>query len=103
MFDTNTGCPRPIGGLRTAWFVDSNNGDDSAAGTEDEPLRTIGEIFLRYGTKSPVLSVPTTIELLADVPSTDAWDGYTPVFLANGSLQVSGRMSPIGTATVSAV
>jgi hypothetical protein len=95
---------------QTAWFVDPQNvtttASDSNTGlTSGTALRTKAEIIRRWGTNSPILTVPVTITYLsADIaPGTDPGI-FTPVFIAGSRLTHTAALpAPAFTGTLLSV
>ena len=93
------------------WFVDPLNGNDGYSGVSATftggltgPLQTKAEIIRRWGTNSPILTVPVTITYLsADTNGNDPGI-FTPVFLVGSSLTHTAALpAPAFTGTLLSV
>jgi hypothetical protein len=102
--DRNTGglIPLPDPLLQSLWFVDPIRGDDNNSGaTKTDALKTLTQIVVRWGSRSPYLANPTTIYILGDIPTTDGWAGMCPVFGPGASLVFQGQLGiPLATVTI---
>jgi hypothetical protein len=96
-FDASSGAMRQTPGVTQAeWYVDPVNGSDENDGTSAvNALKTVAQIFVRYGTTTPTLNQATTFWILNSTLPSDAWR-YKILLGPAGSLSVQ---APLGGAT----
>jgi hypothetical protein len=93
----------PGAAQQALWCVSLLAGRDDADGlTDATPIRTVAEIFRRWGSSTPYLNQPTVVRLLAPNGPGDGWDGVRPVFGPNGSLKITSPLTVLATVTLGA-
>lgn len=82
------------------WYIDPVNGSDKNVGNENsKAVKNFSQIVLRYGTSSPIIDEPTSIQWLNSSTIDDPII-FSPYLVGNGGVSFQGLMKEVGNAII---